>query len=99
MLHRVWPTDRICPPIDCPRRPGLAQGRACEDAAASGAVGGSFLAGDGLTNREAAAFTRAAYQGGLRVPRAYYSTVFSQPADTGWHAIRAFDHYSWGAPR
>ena len=29
------------------------------------------------------------------MPRAYYSTVFDQPADTVWRTIRAFDHYSW----
>jgi hypothetical protein len=29
------------------------------------------------------------------VPRAYYSTVFDQSADTVWRTIRAFDHYSW----
>jgi hypothetical protein len=29
------------------------------------------------------------------VPRAYYSTVFDQPASTVWLTIRAFDHYSW----
>ena len=29
------------------------------------------------------------------MPRAYYSTVFDQPAGTVWRTIRAFDHYSW----
>jgi hypothetical protein len=29
------------------------------------------------------------------MPRAYYSTVFDEPADAVWRAIRAFDHYSW----
>ncbi len=29
------------------------------------------------------------------MPRAYYSTVFDQPADSVWRAIRAFGHYSW----
>ena len=27
--------------------------------------------------------------------RAYYSTVFDQPAHVVWRTIRAFDHYSW----
>jgi hypothetical protein len=29
------------------------------------------------------------------MPKAYYSTVFEQPADEVWDAVRAFDDYAW----
>ena len=29
------------------------------------------------------------------MPRAYYSTVFEQSADTVWRTIRSFDEYAW----
>jgi hypothetical protein len=32
------------------------------------------------------------------MPRAYYSTVFTESAFSIWQAIRAFDHYSWAGP-
>jgi hypothetical protein len=29
------------------------------------------------------------------MPRAYYSTVFDQPAEVVWRTVRDFSHYSW----
>ena len=29
------------------------------------------------------------------MPRAYYSTVFDQPAEVVWRTVRDFGHYSW----
>lgn len=73
-------------------REGLARGAAARAPQAAGALAGRWP----HEPRGYSIYSRGRpHQGGLRAPRAYYSTVFDQLAGIVWRTIRAFDRYSW----